>query len=92
VPFSVAGRAADERDRPSANLRAISPGYLAAVGTRLLLGRHFAEADQSNTAPVALVSAALANRFLTGDAVGRRLAIDDNNQAPREVEIVGRHS
>ena len=27
VPFSVAGQPRDERDRPSANLRAISPGY-----------------------------------------------------------------
>jgi putative ABC transport system permease protein len=59
------------------------------VGTRLRQGRWFAETDASNTPPVALVSAALADRFLSGHAVGQRLLIDDNNEGPRPVEIVG---
>jgi putative ABC transport system permease protein len=89
VPFSVAGLPPSEHDAPSANLRAISAGYLQAVGTRLLRGRPFAETDRANTPPVALVSAALADRFLAGDAVGRQLMIDDNNHGPRPVEVVG---
>jgi putative ABC transport system permease protein len=89
VPFSVAGQESDERSWPSANLRAISPDYASAVGTRLLHGRPFSELDRSSTPRVALVSAALAERFMSGSAVGRRLLIDDNNQGPRPVEIVG---
>jgi predicted lysophospholipase L1 biosynthesis ABC-type transport system permease subunit len=89
VPFSVAGRSTVESDRASANFRAITPGYLAAVGTRLLQGRPFAEADRADTSPVALVSAALADRFLSGRALGQQLLIDDNNQGPRPVEVVG---
>jgi hypothetical protein len=89
VPFSVAGQPAAERDRASANLRAISPGYLSTVGTRLLQGRSFLEIDRSDTLHVALVSAALAERFPSGQAVGHRLLIDDNNEGPRPVEIVG---
>ena len=89
VPFSVAGQATEERDRASANLRVISPGYLSTVGTRVLQGRTFGEVDRSNTPAVALVSAALADRFLSGSAIGQRLLIDDNNQGPRPVEIVG---
>ena len=89
VPFSVAGVPHAERDAPSANLRAISPGYPSAVGTRLLEGRLFLETDRSNTPHVALVSAALAERFLSGAAVGQRLLIDDNNEGPRPIEIVG---
>jgi predicted permease len=89
VPFSVAGQATADRDRTSANLRAISPGYLRTVGTRVLQGRPFAETDRSNAPHVALVSAALADRFLSGSAVGQRLLVDDNNQGPRPVEIVG---
>jgi putative ABC transport system permease protein len=89
VPFTVAGQPDAEGARPSANLREISPGYLDTVGTRLLQGRAFAETDQPNTVPVALVSAALADRFLAGHAVGRQLLVDDNNQGPRPVEIVG---
>jgi putative ABC transport system permease protein len=89
VPFSVAGQPRDDSDRPSANLRAISPGFLSTVGTRLLQGRSFAETDRSNTPRVALVSAALADRFLNGRPVGERLLIDDNNEGPRPIEIVG---
>jgi putative ABC transport system permease protein len=89
VPFSVEGQPPAERDRPSANLRAISPGYAPTVGTRLLHGRPFSENDRSDTPPVALVSAALADRFLSGRAVGRRLLIDDNNEGPRPIEVVG---
>jgi predicted permease len=89
VPFTVAGRSATERGRVSANIRAISPGYLSTVGTRLLQGRLFAETDRSSTPHVALVSAALADRFLPGGVRGQRLLIDDNNTGPRPVEIVG---
>jgi putative ABC transport system permease protein len=88
VPFSVAGQPA-ERDRLSANLRAISPNYLSTVDTRLLQGRSFADSDRADTPHVALVSAALADRVLSGRAVGQRLLINDNNEAARPVEIVG---
>jgi putative ABC transport system permease protein len=89
VPFSVEGQAVEKRDLSSANLRVISPAYPSAVGSRLLAGRSFSETDRPNTPRVALVSAALAQRFLSGRPLGRRLLIDDNNQGPRPVEIVG---
>jgi putative ABC transport system permease protein len=38
---------------------------------------------------VALVSVALADRFLSGGALGQELLIHDNNQGPRPIEIVG---
>jgi putative ABC transport system permease protein len=88
VPFSIAGQSG-ERDRPSANIRMISPGYLSTVSTRVVQGRAFSENDGANTPRVALVSAALADRFLPGNAVGQRLLISDNNAGPRPVEIVG---
>jgi putative ABC transport system permease protein len=89
VPFSTEGEPLLERRAPSANLRAISPDYLPTVRTRLLHGRNFSERDRSSSPPVAIVSAALAARFLSGRAVGRRLLIDENNEGPRPVEIVG---
>jgi putative ABC transport system permease protein len=89
VPFTVAGETLTERRAPSANLRAISPGYFPTVRTGLLHGRNFSERDGSTSPPVAIVSAALAARFLSGRALGRRLLIDDNNEGPRPVEIVG---
>jgi hypothetical protein len=85
----VAGQSDADRSRPNANLRAITPDYLTVVGTRLLEGRGFAQTDELGAPPVALVSVALADRFLSGKAVGERLLIDDNNDSPRPVEIVG---
>jgi putative ABC transport system permease protein len=89
VSFSDADRPFPERDRPSANYRVMSPGYPMAVGMRVVNGRSFSEDDRANSPRVALVSAALADRFMAGNAVGRRLLINDNNGGPRPVEIVG---
>jgi predicted permease len=90
VPFSVAGQSTAPRERTMANLRAITPGYLDAIGTRLVEGRAFAETDRSETPPVALVSRALADRLLSGQRLGQRLLINDNNsEGPRPIEVVG---
>jgi putative ABC transport system permease protein len=90
APFTVEDQPPrTERESLSANLRIITPGYFPAVGTRLTHGRPFSERDRPNTPAVALVSAALAKRFLADRAVGHRLLIFDNNQAPRPVEVVG---
>ena len=89
VPFRVEGDDQLERDMPNVNLLVISPGYLSAAGSRLLSGRSFAETDRADTVPVALVSSALAARYLQGAPIGRRLLITDNSKGPRPVEIVG---
>ncbi len=89
VPFKVEGQAQNERDLPSVNLRVISPGYLSAVGTRLVSGRSSTDADRADTPAVALVSSALAQRALENAPLGRRLLIEDNSKGPRPVEIVG---
>ena len=91
VPFTVVGRPpADDRDRPNANLRAISPGYLRAIGGSLASGRELAPSDDEGSRSVAVVSRALADRYLAGvDPVGQQLLIDDNNDGPRPISIVG---
>ena len=90
VPFSVEGQPpATEREATSANLRVITPRYLAAAGTRLVFGRNLSETDRADKPAVALVSEALSRRFLSSRPVGQRLLIDDNNEGPRPVEVVG---
>lgn len=89
IPFSIQGQSTSERDRVMANLRAVSPGYLQAVGTRLVRGRGFAETDRANTPPVALVSTALADRFLSAQGIGQQVLIPDNSGGQRPLEIVG---
>lgn len=91
VPFSVVGRPpAQDRQRPDANFRAISPGYFAAIGATMMSGRDFVPADNEVAAKTAIVSRALAERYLGGtDPRGQQLLIDDNNDGPRPVTIVG---
>jgi putative ABC transport system permease protein len=91
VPFAVVGREpASPGERPLANFREVSPGYFAAIRAAVLAGRAFTENDDERAAPVAVVSHALAARYLEGrDPVGQQLLIDDNNQGPRPVTIVG---
>jgi predicted permease len=89
VPFAVEGESRSDRDQKGANLRIVSPGYMPTVGTRLLKGRLILETDRSDTPPVALVSSALAERFLRKDALAKRLLINDSTNGLRPVEIVG---
>ncbi len=63
----------------------VSPGYFAAMGTRLVAGRDFSPADNDTSPPVAIVNRTFAVR-LTGspNAVGRRFV-----RGNRSIEIVG---
>jgi hypothetical protein len=90
VPFQIVGAPPiSDRDIPNVNFRIITPGYLGAVGTRLLEGRPLAETDRPGSPPAALVSATLAGKFLSPNPIGRHLLIDDNSTGPRQVEVVG---
>jgi predicted permease len=89
VPFAVEGTAIEGAQRPTAHYRVVSPEYPQTVGMRLLRGRALSPTDTADSPPVALVSAALAARWLPADPIGRRLLLDDNNVGPRPVEVVG---
>src|SRR5512138_568184 len=63
--------------RPTADIRAVSPGYFETMGIRLARGRDFGTDDGRGAPPVAVVNEPFVRRFLPGgDPVGRRLAID----------------
>ena len=91
IPFSVVGRSpASDRERLEANYRVISPGYLTAIGATVRAGRDFVPADNDVAVKAAIISRALAERYFGGaDPLGRRLLIDDNNDGPRPVTVVG---
>jgi putative ABC transport system permease protein len=70
-------------ERPSANVRFISPGYFALLRTPLLAGRDIAERDRGRK--VCVISEGLAKRLWgSRDAVGRK--IDDGDEL---IEVVG---
>jgi hypothetical protein len=72
VPFSVEGyQPADGEERPTAQLRIVSPGFFGVLGVPLLSGRDFSEAEGGD---VAIVSQSVAQRmFPNADAVNRHL-------------------
>jgi putative ABC transport system permease protein len=90
VPFTVEGRAVERERVPYAQYRTVTPGYFETARIALKRGRTFSERDTERTRPVAVVNEELANRWLQGlESIGARLLIDDNDGAPRPVEIIG---
>ncbi|HEY1435696.1 MAG TPA: FtsX-like permease family protein, partial [Thermoanaerobaculia bacterium] len=77
--------------RTNANFNRVSPGYFQTMGTTLLAGRDFSEADRKGSEPVAIVTETFARKFLQGaNPVGRAFQLD--NQGGDTIEhfrIVG---
>ena len=67
----------------------IRPGWLDALGVRVLEGRAFNAAEYSSGAPAALVSASWARRYFAGEsAVGRKMISGGCTACPL-TEVVG---
>ena len=84
----VEGKTAADEIPPNRVIQNISPGFLAAEGTRLLAGRDFTWQDVLSKRRVALVSENMAreNWGEAGKAVGRRIGIGRNSPW---IEVVG---
>ena len=68
----------------------VSPGYFAAMGTRLVRGRDFADADAQDSLAVAIVDERLAERFWpNADPIGK--GIQRGTSRPYTVVGVVRH-
>ena len=75
-------------------LRAVSPGYFAALGQRLVSGRDFAPRDRAGQPLVAIVSETLARRLTEpggGTPLGATLRVDPSTVGltARAVVVVG---
>lgn len=72
--------------QPVVNFSPVTPGYLAAIGTRLVNGRNFAEQYAQDAPRVALVNETFVRRFLPDqDPIGQSL----NVAGGKPMEIVG---
>ncbi|PTX94415.1 ABC transporter permease [Opitutus sp. ER46] len=88
--FAVEGRppAPDGMD-PVGNLRAVTPGYFAALHVPLQRGRDFIAADDAGSQKVVIIDAAFARRYFPDqDPIGQRLRWDPADPASSRV-IVG---
>ncbi len=76
--------------RESADRRAITSSYFAAMGIQVLQGRAFTNADNESAPPVAIVSHALAQRYWPGaDPIGKRLKLARYGSQSPWLTIVG---
>lgn len=55
----------------TAQLTSVTPDYFRAIGTPLLEGRAFNQADDPDAPKMAIVNRAFAKRFLDGSAIGK---------------------
>ncbi len=63
---------------PSAGYRAVTAGYLPAMGATVVGGRLFEDADRADSARVAVVNEALLRHLREGDAIGQRIRGGDD--------------
>lgn len=84
------GQLTTESEAPTAPEQRVSPGFLAAMGTRLLEGRDFSAADTDRSTPVAIVNERFAARFFPGrEPIGQKFFQLGGSRAGEPMEIVG---
>jgi putative ABC transport system permease protein len=89
-PVWPSGAGIDPARRVPAAVRMITPGYLQAMGLRLLDGRAIDDRDSPQAPRVLMVSETLANRLWPGrSAVGQQLVVDYSTAGTYPYEIVG---
>jgi predicted permease len=83
------------RRNPRANLQTVTPGYFGAVGSRLLAGRDFTDADVATTGNVVIAGRSAASRLWPGrDPIGERILVPTQRlpgglETPRWQTVVG---
>jgi putative ABC transport system permease protein len=85
--FTVEGEP-EPAQKPTADIRAVGPGYFETMGIRILRGRDVAAADAPGAPTVVVVNEPFVRAFLgRRDPLGRRLRIDMGRTL--DAEIVG---
>ena len=84
------GEPTKDADAPTATEQRVSPGFIAAMGTRLLEGRDFTAADSDRSTPVAIVNQLFAARFFPGrHPIGQKFFQLGGSRSGEPMEIVG---
>ena len=98
--FMIFGRPAlPDPERPTADINAVTPGYVGALGISLLLGRDFNETDVLQGPGVVLVNESFVRRFFPNeDPLGQHVSMvnapgplgsRDNHGVPAWYEVIG---
>jgi putative ABC transport system permease protein len=75
--FAIEGEPVPAEGKPTADIRAVSPGYFETMRIAVVRGRDFVASDAHGAPRAVVVNEPFVRRFFGGgDPVGRRLAID----------------
>ena len=92
-PFRPEGIAGNDTTTRIADHRCVTPGYFAAMGTRLLEGRYFDAQDGAGSRPVLIVDDLLARTTWPGQsAIGKKIETEhvvDGGFKPVSTVVVG---
>lgn len=85
--FYVEGKVREpDNQLPQTSYSAVSPNYFAAMGIPIVAGRGFEDRDNQQTPRVAIVSAALAERYFPGESpIGKRINVVTGSETFREI-------
>jgi len=91
LSFNLEGVTSDSSDPPVAYYNGISPDYFQTMMIPLLKGRGFSDRDVRGSQNVVIVNSTLARRYFGGEgnAIGRRISLEDNPKEEDWVTIVG---
>jgi putative ABC transport system permease protein len=83
-------RSFDAGKEPEIGTHEISPGYLSTMGTPLLLGRGFTEADSATAPLVGIINQSMAQQFWAGQSpIGKQVRWARTEGPPQWMTIVG---
>jgi len=75
------GRPYVPAENPNADFQAVTPGYFAAMGLRVVRGRALTGADREDAPLVAVVNETMASRYWPGqDAIGQRFMMGTDDK------------
>jgi len=89
--FAIEGRPSGKQaPSPDEERREVSPDYFRALGTPLIRGRFFTDADNADTPLVIIVNQTFAKKFWPNeDALGKRIVMGSMSDDPKWITIVG---
>jgi predicted permease len=86
----VEGYTAHESEDRESALDVVGPGYFAALGVPILLGRDILESDQASTPKICVINEAFAKRFFhSRNPIGMRITPIEDNGEGTACQVVG---
>jgi putative ABC transport system permease protein len=91
LPYELAGAPpVDEQRRPTLSVSTVGPAYFRTLGTPVLAGREFTDADRKSAVPVVIVNQRFASAYWPGrDPLGQRLRVFRGKTPGPWVTVVG---